>query len=89
MLSQDGQLGCMVMNNHHTLPTFFHFTRTLFGHAWNPQEADEVVEIGYLNALFVVARSIGLIGHALDQVGARMGLWALWGLALAKMRLVG
>jgi ATP citrate (pro-S)-lyase len=31
------------------------------------QEADEVVEIGYLNALFVVARSIGLIGHALDQ----------------------
>ncbi len=32
-----------------------------------PQEADEVVEIGYLNALFVVARAIGLVGHALDQ----------------------
>lgn len=31
------------------------------------KEADEVVEIGYLNALFVVARSIGLVGHALDQ----------------------
>lgn len=27
----------------------------------------QVVDIGYLNALFVVARSIGLVGHALDQ----------------------
>ncbi len=31
------------------------------------QEADDIIEIGYLNALFVVARSIGLVGHALDQ----------------------
>mmetsp|Transcript_17361 Transcript_17361/g.29726 ORF Transcript_17361/g.29726 Transcript_17361/m.29726 type:complete len:614 (+) Transcript_17361:97-1938(+) len=31
------------------------------------KEAAEIIEIGYLNALFVVARSIGLIGHALDQ----------------------
>lgn len=31
------------------------------------QESDEIVKIGYLNALFVVARSIGLVGHALDQ----------------------
>ncbi|GLC34540.1 ATP-citrate synthase beta chain protein 1 [Pleodorina starrii] len=30
-------------------------------------EATQIVEIGYLNALFVVARSIGLVGHALDQ----------------------
>lgn len=30
-------------------------------------EIDEVVKIGYLNGLFVLARSIGLIGHALDQ----------------------
>ncbi|PNH09689.1 ATP-citrate synthase beta chain protein 2, partial [Tetrabaena socialis] len=30
-------------------------------------EAAAIVEIGYLNALFVVARSIGLVGHALDQ----------------------
>ncbi len=27
----------------------------------------QIVDIGYLNALFVVARSIGLVGHALDQ----------------------
>ncbi|KAG2501102.1 hypothetical protein HYH03_000920 [Edaphochlamys debaryana] len=30
-------------------------------------EASQIVEIGYLNALFVVARAIGLCGHALDQ----------------------
>ncbi|KAF5839403.1 citrate synthase-like protein [Dunaliella salina] len=35
--------------------------------AFTKKEADEVVQIGYLNALFVVARSIGLVGHALDQ----------------------
>ena len=29
--------------------------------------AQDVVKIGYLNGLFVLARSIGLIGHALDQ----------------------
>lgn len=30
-------------------------------------EVAEIVKIGYLNGLFVLARSIGLIGHALDQ----------------------
>jgi ATP citrate (pro-S)-lyase len=30
-------------------------------------EVQEVVDVGYLNGLFVLARSIGLIGHALDQ----------------------
>eukprot|EP00198_Chlamydomonas_reinhardtii_P012618 XP_001701955.1 ATP citrate lyase, subunit B [Chlamydomonas reinhardtii] len=34
---------------------------------FSDKEAKEIVEIGYLNALFVVARSIGLVGHALDQ----------------------
>lgn len=29
--------------------------------------ARRIVETGYLNGLFVLARSIGLIGHALDQ----------------------
>lgn len=27
----------------------------------------DIIKIGYLNGLFVLARSIGLIGHALDQ----------------------
>ena len=31
------------------------------------QEVNEIVEIGYLNGLFMLARSIGLIGHALGQ----------------------
>ena len=35
--------------------------------AFTTKEADEIISIGYLNALFVVARSIGLVGHALDQ----------------------
>lgn len=35
--------------------------------AFTKSEADDIVKIGYLNALFVVARSIGLVGHALDQ----------------------
>lgn len=35
--------------------------------AFSKKEAEDIVEIGYLNALFVVARSIGLVGHALDQ----------------------
>lgn len=30
-------------------------------------EIQDIVKIGYLNGLFVLARSIGLIGHALDQ----------------------
>ncbi|KAL4428457.1 hypothetical protein ABPG75_002546 [Micractinium tetrahymenae] len=34
---------------------------------FTPAEVQEVVDIGYLNGLFVLARSIGLIGHALDQ----------------------
>ena len=31
------------------------------------QEIEDIIRIGYLNGLFVLARSIGLIGHALDQ----------------------
>ena len=30
-------------------------------------EIKDIIKIGYLNGLFVLARSIGLIGHALDQ----------------------
>jgi len=34
---------------------------------FTPSQIQEIVDIGYLNALFVVGRSIGLVGHALDQ----------------------
>ena len=42
--------------------------------AFSQAEVDEIVSIGYLNGLFVLARSIGLIGHALDQkrLGAQL-----------------
>ncbi len=30
-------------------------------------EINQIVELGYLNALFVVGRSIGLVGHVMDQ----------------------
>jgi len=35
--------------------------------SFSPEEIQEIVETGYLNGLFMVARSIGLVGHALDQ----------------------
>ena len=35
--------------------------------SFSTEEMDEIVKIGYLNGLFVLGRSIGLIGHALDQ----------------------
>ena len=38
-------------------------------------EVREVVRIGYLNGLFVLARAIGLIGHALDQQRLRQPLY--------------
>jgi ATP citrate (pro-S)-lyase len=35
--------------------------------AFTRAEAAEVVAIGTLNCIFILARSIGLLGHALDQ----------------------
>jgi citrate synthase len=39
------------------------------------QEIEEMVEIGYLNAIFTLARSIGLIVHIFDQKGLKSGLY--------------
>ena len=39
------------------------------------EEFDKVVEIGYLNALFVLSRSIGFMGHILDQKRLKTGLY--------------
>merc|ERR1711959_682268 len=35
--------------------------------AWSRAESDEIIESGCLNGLFVVGRSIGFVGHYLDQ----------------------
>ncbi|MGB7545287.1 MAG: citrate/2-methylcitrate synthase, partial [Methanothrix sp.] len=42
--------------------------------AFSKEETDEVVKLGYLNGLFALGRSIGLIGHILDQkrLGSRL-----------------
>jgi ATP citrate (pro-S)-lyase len=39
------------------------------------QEIDEIIDIGYLNGLFVLARSIGLIGHTFDQKRLKQPLY--------------
>jgi succinyl-CoA synthetase alpha subunit len=42
---------------------------------FSKEEADQVIELGCLNALFVVARSIGLFGHIFDQKRLKQGLY--------------
>jgi ATP citrate (pro-S)-lyase len=39
------------------------------------QEADNYIKMGALNALFVLGRSIGLVGHYLDQKRLKQGLY--------------
>uniref|UniRef100_UPI00358E963A ATP-citrate synthase n=1 Tax=Myxine glutinosa TaxID=7769 RepID=UPI00358E963A len=39
------------------------------------EEADEYVEMGVLNGIFVLGRSMGFIGHFLDQKRLRQGLY--------------
>jgi ATP citrate (pro-S)-lyase len=43
--------------------------------AFNREEADEYIKIGALNGLFVLGRSIGFIGHHLDQKRLRAPLY--------------
>ncbi|KAJ2703917.1 ATP citrate lyase subunit 1 [Coemansia sp. IMI 203386] len=43
--------------------------------AFSREEADEYARIGTLNGLFVLARSIGFIGHYLDQKRLKQGLY--------------
>jgi ATP citrate (pro-S)-lyase len=42
---------------------------------FTPQEARETIEIGALNGLFVLGRSMGFIGHYLDQSRLKQGLY--------------
>lgn len=43
--------------------------------SFDKQEINEMIDIGFFNGLFVLARSIGLIGHALDQKRLRQPLY--------------
>lgn len=55
VLNVDGCIGALFLDLLHSCGLF------------EEGEIKQVLEIGYLNGLFVLARSIGLIGHALDQ----------------------
>ncbi|KAI9291672.1 ATP-citrate synthase [Neoconidiobolus thromboides FSU 785] len=46
-----------------------------FSGAFTANEADEYIKIGALNGLFVLGRSIGFIGHFLDQKRLKQGLY--------------
>eukprot|EP01002_Notosolenus_urceolatus_P014843 NODE_6775_length_607_cov_25.505376_g5790_i0.p2 GENE.NODE_6775_length_607_cov_25.505376_g5790_i0~~NODE_6775_length_607_cov_25.505376_g5790_i0.p2 ORF type:complete len:135 (-),score=54.11 NODE_6775_length_607_cov_25.505376_g5790_i0:201-578(-) len=43
--------------------------------AFTREEADEYIKIGFLNGLFVLGRSIGLIAHAIDQKRLKQPLY--------------
>ncbi|KAJ3121452.1 citrate synthase [Nowakowskiella sp. JEL0407] len=43
--------------------------------AFSREEAEEYIQIGTLNGLFVLGRSIGFIGHFLDQKRLKQGLY--------------
>ncbi|TPP64733.1 ATP-citrate synthase [Fasciola gigantica] len=63
ILNVDGMIGVAMVD---LLRHCGHFTR---------EEADEYVAIGTLNGLFVLGRSIGFIGHYLDQRRLHQGLY--------------
>jgi ATP citrate (pro-S)-lyase len=63
ILNVDGAIGVLFLDLMHSSASF------------SPEEINEMIDIGFLNGLFVLARSIGLIGHALDQKRLRQPLY--------------
>lgn len=59
----DGCIAAIFLDALHSCPQF------------SKEEIDSMVEIGYLNGLFALARSIGLIGHILDQKRLKQDLY--------------
>ncbi|KAH3762792.1 ATP-citrate synthase, mitochondrial [Pelomyxa schiedti] len=55
ILNVDGVVGVLFLDMMDSSPAF------------TKREMKEIVELGYLTGLFALSRSIGLIGHALDQ----------------------
>lgn len=43
--------------------------------SFTPEEAQEYIDIGAINSLFVLGRSIGFIGHYMDQKRLKQGLY--------------
>jgi len=63
ILNVDGVVGCAMVD---LIRGCGAFTR---------EEADMYIKIGALNGLFVLGRTIGLVGHYLDQVRLKQGLY--------------
>ncbi len=64
ILNVDGCIGITFVDMMNSLPDLF-----------NKKEINEAVEIGCLNGLFVLGRSIGLMGHFFDQKRLEQGLY--------------
>lgn len=43
--------------------------------AFTKEEANDYIKMGVLNGLFVVGRSIGFVGHFIDQKRLKQGLY--------------
>ncbi len=52
---------------------------------FTPREVDQIIELGSLNALFAVGRSIGLFGHIFDQKRLKQPLYRVPYEAIAYM----
>jgi ATP-citrate lyase alpha-subunit len=63
ILNVDGCIGILFLDLLNSIESF------------SKEEIDEIMEIGYLNAFFVLGRSIGFIGHILDQKRLKSGLY--------------
>ncbi|KAJ3256207.1 citrate synthase [Boothiomyces macroporosus] len=63
ILNVDGVVGCALVDLLRTCGAF------------SPAEVEEYIQIGTFNGLFVLGRSIGFIGHFLDQKRLKQGLY--------------
>ena len=43
--------------------------------AFSREEADDYIKMGILNGLFILGRSIGFVGHFIDQKRLKQGLY--------------
>jgi ATP citrate (pro-S)-lyase len=62
----------------HGLPQAYLSKSAPVKRVFTQQEIDEIIDIGYLNGLFVLARRIGLIGHTFDQKRLKQPLYHPW-----------
>ncbi|KAN0045314.1 hypothetical protein ACTA71_005691 [Dictyostelium dimigraforme] len=63
ILNVDGCIGVLFLDLLHSSGLF------------TQQEIKDIIDVGYLNGFFIVGRSVGLIGHALDQRRNKQGLY--------------